>query len=257
MSQDCLNMLMDWDDKWGMNFITSKCKVMHVGTSNLNIQYNMSGHMLGTTETERDIGVLVSANMKPARQCQKAAQTAGSVLGQISRAFHYRDRKTFVKLYKQYVRPHLEFAVTAWSPWTVAEKECLERVQMRAIKMVSGLISSDYHERLAELGMETLEERRHRMDMAQVYKIVTGEDKVDRDTWFTYNGERRTKDDKGKCPSLEPETAEGKAGSEEELFFTACGRELEQNPHSDKGHKNVSSFKRLYGARRDKVDISA
>ena len=74
---------------------------------------------------------------------------------------------------------------------------------------------------------------------------------------MVYHGERRTKDDKGKCPSLEPETAEGKAGSEEELFFTACGRELEQNFHSDKGQKNVSSFKRLYGAHRDKVDISA
>ena len=33
-----------------------------------------------------------------------------------------------------------------------------------AIKMVSGLISNDYHERLAELGMETLEKRRHRID---------------------------------------------------------------------------------------------
>ena len=100
-----------------------------------------------------------------------------------------------LRVYKQYVRLHLEFAVTAWSPWTVADKECLERVQMRAIKMVSGLISSDYHERLAELGMETLEERRHRMDMAQVYKIVTGKDKVNSDTWLAMGreGQRMTR----------------------------------------------------------------
>ena len=86
--QDCLDMLVDWADKWGMKFNTGKCKVMHVGSNNLRIQYNMSGQVLETTETERDIGVLVSAGMKPARQYQKAAQTAGSVLGQISRAFH-------------------------------------------------------------------------------------------------------------------------------------------------------------------------
>ena len=30
--------------------------------------------------------------------------------------------------------------------------------------MISGLASRDYNERLAELGLETLEERRHRMD---------------------------------------------------------------------------------------------
>ena len=71
-----------------------------------------------------------------------------------------------MKLYKQYLRPHLEFAVTAWSPWSVADKESLERVQRMAVKMISGLTSNDYSKRLAELSMETLEERRHRMDMA-------------------------------------------------------------------------------------------
>ncbi len=31
-------------------------------------------------------------------------------MGQVSRAFHYRDKFTFVNLYNQYVRPHPEFA---------------------------------------------------------------------------------------------------------------------------------------------------
>ena len=41
--QDCLNMLVDWANKWGMKFNTGKCKVMHVGSSNLRIQYSMRG----------------------------------------------------------------------------------------------------------------------------------------------------------------------------------------------------------------------
>jgi hypothetical protein len=41
----------------------------------------------------------------------------------------YRDRHVFVRLYVQYVRPHLEFSVPAWSPWQKADKECLEKVQ--------------------------------------------------------------------------------------------------------------------------------
>ena len=163
----------------------------------------MSGTVLESTDTERDIGVLVTHSMKPTKQCQKAAQTASSVLGQITRAFHYRDRKTFVKLYKQYVRPHLEFAVMAWSPWTEADKDCLEKVQRRAVRMISGLASNDYMDKLAELGLETLEERRHRIDMAQVYKIVTGKDKVKSDTWFTMarEGLRLTG---GECSPSEP-----------------------------------------------------
>ena len=61
------------------------------------------------------------------------------MLGQIYRAVSYRDAKTFLKLYKVYVRPHLEYAVTSWSPWEVGDKETLEKVQRRALGMVSNL----------------------------------------------------------------------------------------------------------------------
>jgi hypothetical protein len=38
-------------------------------------------------------------------------------------------------LYKQYVRPHLEFAYQAWSPWLTGDNEELETVQMKAVGM--------------------------------------------------------------------------------------------------------------------------
>ena len=89
---------------------------------------------------------------------------------------HYRlggfYRHVFIRLYVQYVRPHIEFAVPAWSPWLEADKEVLEKVQRRAVQMVSGLKAHTYEDRLKELGLTTLEERRHQADMAQTYKIV-------------------------------------------------------------------------------------
>jgi hypothetical protein len=42
------------------------------------------------------------------------------------------------------VRPHIEFAVPAWSPWLEADKEVLEKVQRRAVQMVSGLKAHTY-----------------------------------------------------------------------------------------------------------------
>ena len=86
-----------------MAFNTKKCKVMHVGRQNLRQQYTMGNHILEASEEERDIGVQVSSNLKPSSQCAKAARTANAVLGQISRAFHYRDRSTFLRLYVQAV----------------------------------------------------------------------------------------------------------------------------------------------------------
>ena len=87
----------------------------------------------------------------------------------------YRDRKVYLNLYKQYVRPHLEFSVTAWAPWTVEDTETLEKDQKRAVKAVSGLRSQTYEERLVELRLPRLSERRREMDMVQTYKMVNWE----------------------------------------------------------------------------------
>ena len=108
-----------------------------------------------------------------------AAQTANAVLGQILRAFHFRDRHTFLDLYKQQVRPHLEFAVDAWSPRTMADIDCLERVQQKAVKAVSGLKGRTYEERLTEVGLLSLRDRRKETDMVQTFKIVRGIDVVE------------------------------------------------------------------------------
>ena len=81
------------------------------------------------------------------------------------------------------------FLVQAWSPWTAQDKEVLEKVQQRAIKMISRLWASEYEDKLKELGLTTLEERRHQADMAMVYKVLTGKDQVDPTEWFDMAGE--------------------------------------------------------------------
>jgi hypothetical protein len=72
----------------------------------------------------------------------------------------------------------------AWSPLTGNDIDCLEKVQKRAVSMVSGLEGHDYEDRLKELGLDTLEERRLQIDMTQVYKVLNGKNKVNSDTWF-------------------------------------------------------------------------
>ena len=108
--QEALDCLCEWADKWGMSFNYGKCKIMHIGKNNPRHEYFMRGNKLTTTEEERDVGVIFTSNLKPSAQCSKAAGCATSVLNQLKRNFHFRDRHIFVNLYKQYVRPHLEFS---------------------------------------------------------------------------------------------------------------------------------------------------
>jgi hypothetical protein len=143
---------------------------MHVGTHNPAYEYFMRGVRLEVTEEEKDIGVAVTKNLKPSAQCSRQSISCPWPAG---RNFHYRDRYTFLRLYKQYVRPHLEFSAPAWSTWLQGDKDMLEKVHEKAVKMVAGLKGANYLEKCAELGLETLEKRRNDQDLALVYKFVT------------------------------------------------------------------------------------
>ena len=156
-----------------MEFNVAMCEVMHIGRKNKKYKYEMNGQQLTTTDEVRDLGVIVSKTLKPSAQCTKAAQTARTVLGPISRSFTYRDKKTFVQLYKTYVRPHLEFSIQAWSPWLQSDIDGLEKVQQKAVGMVAGMQAKGYEEKLKELDIKTLQERGHQADMHYVYSMVT------------------------------------------------------------------------------------
>ena len=87
--------------------------------------------------------------------------------------------------YKSTVRPHLEYATTVWSPIYKKDKITIENVQRRATRLVKSIQHLTYPERLRLLGLTPLEYSGERADMIQVYKILHGIDKVDKDKFFT------------------------------------------------------------------------
>ena len=175
-----IDRLNEWAEIWQMDFNTKKCKIMHCGSTNPQYNYCMNGYapagtVLQVVEEEKDIGVIVSNSLKPAAQCAKAAKKANGILGQMARSFHYRDKKEWINLYKTYVRHHLEFSVQAWAPWYAKDQALLENVQKRAVNMVVGLRSTSYEGKLKELKLPSLQERRMRGDMIQVWKFLHDE----------------------------------------------------------------------------------
>ena len=167
--QQEIDNLCKWSEDWQMLFNAGKCKVLHFGKKNPRYSYTMGGYapagtVLVSDVEEKDVGVLVHQSLKPSKQCAKAAGKAKQVLGQMARAVTYRGKNTWLRLYKIYVRPHLEYAVQAWAPWADADKQLLEDVQKQALRMTSGLVSRGYEEQLREVGLTTLEARRERYD---------------------------------------------------------------------------------------------
>ena len=149
--QKDLDCFSKWAKDWQMEFNVGKCSVLHLGRTNPRHTYVMDGQDLSASVEEKDLGVLVHQSLKPGVQIAAAAKKANQVLGQILRAFTYRDKTHFVKLFTSRVRCHLEYAIQAYSPWLAKDIEVLEAVQRRAIRQVRGLHGS--YEKLRQCGL--------------------------------------------------------------------------------------------------------
>jgi hypothetical protein len=90
------------------------------------------------TENEKAVGVYVNPTITPCSQCKRPSEKAEAVLAQITKIFHYRDKHTLLRLYKQQMRPRPEIASPAWSPWLTGDIKDLERDQ-RALRMTTVL----------------------------------------------------------------------------------------------------------------------
>ena len=62
-----------------------------------------------------------------------------------------------LNLYKTLVRPHVEYCVSAWSPYYKKDKELLDKVPRRFTKMIKGTKGKSYEERLQKLNLWSLE----------------------------------------------------------------------------------------------------
>ena len=114
--QEDLDRLHEWSLKWQMSFNSEKCKVLRLGRPNLDEKCKLNNTDLDNSECEKDLGVLVSSDLKPSNHCINARNKANRILGFISRSVSNRTAEVFLKLYLSLVRPHLDYAVQFWCP---------------------------------------------------------------------------------------------------------------------------------------------
>ena len=191
--QEDLNKLQGWSEKWQMKFNTSKCSVLNIGRTNTVNVYSLNNINLEKSTCERDLGVLVSPDLRPRKQCVNVRNKANRVLGFISRSVSNKSAEVLLQLYLALVRPHLDYAVQFWCPYYRMDINSLESVQRRMTKMIPGLRNLPYQDRLKKLNLHSLERRRVRGDMIEVFKWVKGINKGDIDKVLIISEQDRTR----------------------------------------------------------------
>lgn len=191
--QSDLHKLQQWADAWQMSFNVDKCKILHMGHGNMEYCYWLNGQELHHADTEKDLGILISNDLKVGLQCTEAYKKANKMLGLIRRTIVNKEPRILLALYKSLVRPHLEYCCSAWSPHYVKDKELLEKIQHRFTRMFKELKVLPYMDRIDRLGLWTLEERRNRADLIEVFKICNGYTTLSLEAFFEVDSYGRTR----------------------------------------------------------------
>jgi hypothetical protein len=188
-----LEKLEKWSSDWQMQFNTEKCSVMHLGNKNKSSQYSLNNAVLKDSTSERDLGVIIDKTLKFSEHCDSVASSANATLGMIRRGIACKSKSIVTRLYKALVRPKLEYCVQAWRPFLKKDIDKIENVQHRATKMIEGCRKLTYEDRLRRTGLTTLEERRTRGDLIEVFKMLKGLNKVDYKCFFQLAKSERTR----------------------------------------------------------------
>ena len=175
--QQDINLLVEWSNEWLINFNQQKCKIMTISKKEQHYKFTMDGVELLHTSMEKDLGVLISNDLEWSNHVNSAVNKANQKLGQIKHSFQYLDEKMLKLLFVSLVRPHLEYAAPVWNPHWQYDKDKLEKVQQRATR-VESLRGYSYEERLKKLDLLSLENRRRRGDLIQMFKYFKGFDKI-------------------------------------------------------------------------------
>ena len=172
--QEAIDRLLEWSVTWQLGFNSLKCHVLHLGTDNPHYEYRMGPAVLESTNVEKDLGVWIDEDLSFEHHIETQVAKANRMVGLIRRTFTYLDTETMTKLFTALVRPHLEYAVTAWSPCTLGAQRKIEGVLRRATRLVPELRHLEYEDRLAKAGLPSMLYRRERADMLEMYKYLNG-----------------------------------------------------------------------------------
>lgn len=123
----------------------------------------------------KHLGLILDDRLTFKKHIEEKIKTANKGLGLLRYLKKYADRNVLEKIYKMYIRPHLDYGDVIYHGQTNEISNLTESVQYRAGLIVSGCWKGTnklklYH----ELGWESLYQRRHFRRLCLYFKIQNG-----------------------------------------------------------------------------------
>ena len=154
--QDDLHRLTEWSSTWNLLFSERKCNVVRFNTkpSSLIYNYHINSVLITSTDTHKDLGVIISADLQWKSHYQHIISKAYKMLGLLRRFFSSINCIQVKRsLYLSLVCSQLHYCSVLWRPHFKVDIRHLETVQRRATRFIVNDNSMDYKERLMNLNI--------------------------------------------------------------------------------------------------------
>ena len=189
--QNAMNNLCEWLKDRQLKLNTSKCYALKIFKRNCqsNSETTIDGTLVQSTAVIKDLGVMISENLKWGAQVDHVYKMASLTSYQILKAFKTKNIWIFQKLFTTYVRPKCEYNTPVWSPYYLQDIKKIERIQKRFTKracIMCNIPFKDYNDRLVKLNLQSLQHRRIVFDLILIFKIINGLSDLQFDDFFTF-----------------------------------------------------------------------
>ena len=245
-----LQNIQEWANKWQMKINPIKSSTMKLGRFKTNVTYSINNVDIPEVQSVKDLGLAYDANMRFDDYINNITRRAYQRTGLIFRGFISRNNGLLMRAYMTYVRPILEYSTCVWSPYMLRDIRQVEDVQRYFTRRMFPKCTLSYSERLAILGLESLECRRLKFDLKMYFKILHHQTNLEPSKFFLFQNHERTKTRGGHSYTLKKHLF-----SSNRLFNSFCNRAVDCWNALPEDLVTAESYKRFCSKIR-KLDIT-
>ena len=132
------------------------------------------GTVISSSDSVRDLGANVCPTLTWSPHINIISDKGRQLIAWVLSVFSDRSEYTMMSLYKSLIRSRLEYLSPLWHPSKIEDIKMLEGVQRLFTSKIKGLSQYSYWERLEKLKLMSLQRRRERFIIINVWKIING-----------------------------------------------------------------------------------
>ena len=178
---DDLDKITNWAWQWKMEFNPDINKqaieviFSHKKKKPVHPPLFFNGIPVKRENHTQHLGVILDQRLNFRKHIEEKIKKANKGLGLLKFLSKYTTRLVLDKMYKMYVRPHLDYGDVIYHNQLKDSMQLLESVQYQAALIVTGCWKGSSKAKVyGDLGWESLSDRRHLRRLSMFYKIKNG-----------------------------------------------------------------------------------